>query len=159
LTSGEVQTIGCTVLHADQAQKNLGPLTDTVTHVVLDRALPACADIRTVMVYELTGDYLLFWDGAYDTTITSGAVYLPGIMVEDESGPGVEVGRTISQNGYVPGVVIHLQDIEVGRKVLLVDATKLPVKATVHSAPVIAPAFSSVNSFVHLVLTLDADSV
>jgi uncharacterized phage protein gp47/JayE len=158
-TGGGIQTIARTVVQVGQAQRTFGPLTDTVTHVILDAALPACADIRSAIVYELTGEYLLFWDATYDSTISSGTVYLPGMLVEDEVGVGVEVGRTISQNGYVPGVVIHPQDIEVGRKFLLTDADNPPVEATLHSPPVIDPPLSFVDSFVHLVLTLDAASV
>jgi len=51
-----------------------------------------------------------------------------------------KVGRIIQQNGFAPGVVIHLQDIEVGHKFLLTDAKNQPVKATLHSPPVIDPA-------------------
>jgi uncharacterized phage protein gp47/JayE len=158
LTSG-IQTIARTVIQTGQAQRSLGPLTDTVTHVVLDGPLPACVDIRSALVYELTGDYFLFWDDAYDATISSSTVYLPGILVEDDAGVGVEVGRTIAQNAYVPGVVIHPQDVEVGRKFLLTDANNQPVKATLHSAPAIDPPIAFPGSFVHLVLTLDADGV
>jgi uncharacterized phage protein gp47/JayE len=159
LTTGGIQTIACTVVQVDQAQRIFGPLSDTVTHIVLDRTLPAFADIRSAVVYQLTGDYLLFWDGTYDSTINSGTLYLPGISVTDENGPGVEAGRTISQNGYVPGVVIHPQDIAVGRKFLLTDSSNQPIQATLHSTPTIDPPSSPPDSFAHLVLTVDADVV
>lgn len=157
--SGGIETIARTVIQVDQAQQSFGPLTDTVTHVILNAVLPVCLDRRSAVIYELTGDSLLFWDAAYDPTISGGMVYLPGMLVEDEIGVGVEVGRTISQNAYVPGFVIHPQDIEVGRKFLLTDANNQPVKATLHSPPVIDPPLPLVDSFVHLVLTLDADSI
>jgi hypothetical protein len=157
--AGGIQTIARTVIQTGQAQRSLGPLIDTVTHVVLDGTLPACVDIRSAAVYELTGDYFLFWDGAYGATISSSTIYLPGILVEDEAGLGVEVGRTIAQGAYVPGVVIRPQDIEVGRKFLLADASNQPVKATLHSPPAIDPPVAFPGSFVHLVLTLDADGI
>jgi len=159
LSGGGIQTIARTVILVDQSPATLGPLTDTVAHITLDGVLPFCSDIRSATIYELTADDLEFWDGSYDFTINSGTVYLPGILVEDSAGPGVEVGRTIQQNAFVPGFVIHPQDMEVGRKLLLTDARSHPVMATVHSPPVIDPAGAPAGSFVHLVLTVDAESV
>jgi uncharacterized phage protein gp47/JayE len=159
LSGGGLQTIARTVIQVDQSQQTFGSLTDTVTHIILDDVLPDCNDLRSAVIYELTGDDLQFWDGAYDFTLHTGTVYLPGILVQDDGGIGVEVGRTIQQNSFAPGVVIHLQDIEVGRKFLLTDGQNQPVKATLHSPPVIDPPGALPGSFVHLALTLDADSV
>jgi len=55
--------------------------------------------------------------------------------------------------------VIHLQDIEVGRKFLLTDAQNQPAKAVLHSPPVIDPPGAPAGSFVHLLIPLDADSL
>ena len=158
LTGGGIQTIARTVIQVDQSQQSIGPLTDTVTHVILDGALPFCRDLRSAVIYELTGDSLSFWNGAYDSTINSATVYLPGILVEDQVGIGVEVGRTISQNGFVPGVIIHVQDLDVGRKFLLTDVNNQPIEATLYSPPEIVPP-SPLGSFVHLALTVDAESI
>jgi hypothetical protein len=159
LTGGGIETIARTVIQVDQSQQSFGPLTDTVTHVILDGALPACRDLRSAVIYELTGDSLSFWDGAYDPKINSATFYLPGILVEDQVGVGVEVGRTISQNGFVSGAVIHVQDLEAGRKFLLTDVNNQPIEAILHSLPEIDPPSASLGSFVHLVLTVDAASV
>jgi hypothetical protein len=159
LSGGNVRTVKATVIGVDQQQNSFGPLTDTVTHVTLSNPLPKCDDIRSVIIYELTADGLTFWNGKYNPAINSGTLYLPGILTTNAQGFGVEVGRTIQQNAFAPGVVIHLQDIDVGRKLLLTDALNRPIKATLHSPPVVHPPSASIGDFVHLVMTVDADSV
>jgi uncharacterized phage protein gp47/JayE len=159
LTTGGVRTILRTVVGVVQRRRVFGPLDDTVTRITLDGTLPACSDRRSAAIYELTGDELSFWDASYDFTLNSGSLFLPGILVEDDDGIGVEVGRTVQQNAFVPGCVIHPEDIEPGRKLLLTDANNHPIKATLHSAPIIDPPGSPPDSFVHLVLNVDADSV
>ena len=151
-----VNTTLRTVIGAAHVHRTLGPLSDTVTRVTLDGAVVACPDLRSVVIYELTGDDLLFDGTAYSSTLGTGAVYLPGILRVDGGGPGVEVGRIAQQNGFAPGVVIHPSDLAPGRKVIVTDARNNPMAATLHAAPAIDPPGASAGSFVHLVLTLDA---
>ena len=128
-----------------------------MTHVKLDGGLASCPTCVRPVVYELTGDYLLFSDGSYDATFGTRAVYLPGIVVQDDGGTGIEVGRTISsRTDTSPELVIHPKDLEVGRKVILTDKRNRPVEATLHSIPTIEPPGSPVSAFAHLVLALDA---
>jgi hypothetical protein len=111
-----------------------------------------------VVIYELTGDDLLFDGTAYSPTLGTGAVYLPGILRADGDGLGVEVGRIAQQNGFAPGVVIHPSDLAPGRKLIVTDAGNKPVAATLHAVPAFDPPGAPVGSFVHLVLALDADA-
>ena len=157
-TSSGTQTILRTVISVDQEPQSYGPLSDTVTRITLDGALPSF-DRTKAGIYELTGDELSFWNAEYDDEINTGMLYVPGILVKDDGGIGVEVGRIVQQNAYVPGFVIHPEDLEVGRKLLLTDANNHPIKATLHSPPTIDPPVAFPNSFVHLVLTVAADSV
>jgi len=153
-----VQTILRTVTNVQQVPRSFGPLNDTVTRIILDSPLPGF-DRRKAGIYELTGDELSFWAAEYDAEINIGTLYLPGILTNDDAGIGVEVGRTIQQNAFVPGFAVHPEDLEVGRKFLLTDANNHPIKATLHSPPTIDPPGSPLHSFVHLVLNVDADSV
>lgn len=153
-----VSTTLRTIIGVAHVHRTLGPLSDTVTRVTLDGAVVACPDLRSVAIYELTGDDLLFDGTAYSPTLGTGAVYLPGILRADGGGLGVEVGRIAQQNGFAPGVLIHPSDLEPGRKVIVTDAGNKPVAATLHAAPVFDPPAAPAGSFVHLVLTLDADA-
>jgi len=153
-----IQAILRTVTNVHQVPRSFGPLSDTVTRIVLDGPLPSF-DRRNGGIYELTGDSLSFWAAEYASEIHTGTLYLPGILVRDDGGTGVEVGRTVQQNAYAPGFVIHPEDLEVGRKLLLTDANNHPIKATLHSTPAIDPPSGLLNSFVHLVLTVAADNV
>ncbi len=72
---------------------------------------------------------------------------------------GIEVGRTIQQNAFVPGVVIEPADISVGREVILTDATGSAVEATVQATPVIEPASGADGAFAHLILSLQTTAV
>lgn len=160
LSGGGLSTIARSVTGVTEIPaKSLGPLADTVSRVTLDGAIPACPDRRFTSIYELTGDRLLFADTSYDVGINSGTVYLPGVLRKDDGGIGVEVGLVVQQDHFAPGVVIHPKDLEVGRKCILMDAQNHPFAATLHSPPVVDPPGASVGTFVHLVLTLDADSV
>ncbi len=142
----------------DEAPDSFGNSSDTVTRLSFNDDL-FFNDRRAVQIYELVGSEITFWMGRYDSSISSGVLYLPGIQVNDAQGAGVEVGRTIQQNAFVPGFVIHLQDIDVGRKLLLTDGQNQPIQATLHSAPVIDPLGAPAGSFVHLLMTVDAASV
>jgi uncharacterized phage protein gp47/JayE len=162
-TSGTVFT---TVNAIDQAQDSLGNLSDTVTRLK-DLKRPtddtdvnvSFTDRRTVIIYELVGPELQFWPGRYATSVYGAALYLPGRCIADAQGPGVEVGRVIQQNAFLPGVVLHPSDIAPGRMLILTDATGSAVPATVHSALSIEPASASPDDFCHLVLNVDAEAL
>jgi len=158
LTADPSGTVFATGVIIDAAPDIFGNMSDTVTRIEIDTEV-GFDDRRAVMVYELVGRQIAMWPNDYKPSINTGSLYLPGIVIQDDSGSGIEVGRTIQQNGFVPGVVIHPQDIEVGRKLLLSDAQNQPVKATLHSPPVIDPPTATAGSFAHLVMTVDADSV
>ncbi|HLQ50473.1 MAG TPA: baseplate J/gp47 family protein, partial [Terriglobales bacterium] len=158
LTADPSGTVFATGVIIDAAPDIFGNMSDTVTRIEIDTEV-GFDDRRAVMVYELVGQQIAMWPNDYTPSINTGSLYLPGIAIQDGSGSGVEVGRTIQQNGFVPGVVIHPQDIEVGRKLLLTDAQNQPVKATLHSPPVIDPPSAPPGSFAHLVITVDANSV
>jgi uncharacterized phage protein gp47/JayE len=157
-SGGGMQTILRKVVSVDQEPQSYGPLNDTVTRISLDGALPSF-DRTKAGIYELTGDELSFWDAEYDSKIKNGTLYLPGILLKDNRGIGVEVGRTVQQNASMPGFVIHPEDLDSGRKLLLTDANNHPIKAILQSPPTIDPPSASSGSFVHLVLTVAADSV
>jgi hypothetical protein len=156
-----VRTFLRKVVVTRQGPGTVGPMTDTVTHIFLDSPIPSSEsfDLRKVVIYELVGDAIKFWDSIYKDTLNSATVYLPGRIVKDDGGVGVEVGRTIQQNAFTPGVVLHPQDIGPGRKVLLTDAQGKPFKATVHAAPTIDAPNAAADPFGHLVLTLDLASI
>jgi uncharacterized phage protein gp47/JayE len=156
LGGGAVSTIMRTVVGVAQVSNHLGSLSDTVTQVTLDGNVSACSDRRQVVVYELTGDSLSFADTLYGTSLNTGTVYLPGIIRDNAQ--GIEVGRTVQQSGFVPGVLIHPKDLAIGRKFILTDALNNTIQATLHSPPSIYPPGSSAGNFAHLVLTLDADA-
>lgn len=141
------------------------PISDTVTQVTVQpvnpqNAIGAISDIRSVVVYELAGDPIAFWASAYGARLTSATVYLPGVLVQDENGVAIETGRTISQNAFVPGVRIRPDDLEVGRKVLLLDGAGQAIQAAVQSPAVLdAAAGAAAGAFCHLVLTLNVESI
>jgi hypothetical protein len=153
-----VNTTRRAIVAVSLVPRTLGPLSDTVTRVTLDGPVGACPDLRQVTIYELTGDDLLFDGTSYDPALDTGAVYLPGILREDGGGRGVEVGRIAQQNGFGPGVVIHPSDLQSGRRMILTDAASNPVAAILHAVPTIDPPHAPVGSFVHLVLSLDAEA-
>src|SRR5690606_34220998 len=111
-----------TIQAVSQVQATVGPLTDTVTRVDVTPNVPAIANLRNVVVYEAVGRPLAFWAGRYADTLGGDAVYLPGVAVEDEEGPGIEVGRTVERGAFKPGVVLRAADLPRGRTVLIEDA-------------------------------------
>src|SRR5262249_50270926 len=72
--------------------------------------------------------------------------------VADAAGTGVEVGRTIERNQFKPGVVVHPSDVDKGRTVLIDDAQRHPVRATIKSLPTIVPAGAAPGQFCHLAI-------
>ncbi|HEV2387300.1 MAG TPA: baseplate J/gp47 family protein [Candidatus Acidoferrales bacterium] len=170
-----VQTILVTVTQTDQAGVSVqgknqpanttSPISDTVTQVTVQpvnsqNTIGSIDDIRGAVVYELVGDPITFRGAVYPDQLTSATVYLPGVLAEDERGLGIEVNRTIQQNAFVPGVVLHPEDLDVGREVLLLDDAGLPIPAAIQSpAAIVAAAGAGPGAFAHLVVPLTADSV
>ncbi len=154
-----VQTFLATITQSGQAGSSLGGISDTVTQVTLDVSLPAITDIRQVRVFELVGDALRFLGNVYADTLATGTAYLPGRFVTTPNGIGIEVGRTIQQNAFVPGVVIGLNDLDVGRSLILADGQGQTTEASVQGPPVSVPSPPSVGYFGHLVVPLQADAL
>ena len=115
---------------------------------------------RQFVVHELHGSRIRFANEDYPALLTGEVVYLPGVVVEDEElGRGVEVGRSIDREGEVPGVALFLDEVELGRQLLLADADpdREPLPATIHKVPAIEPAAAAVGDPCHLRLELEVD--
>lgn len=140
-----------------------GAITDSVTQITVRPAsvstLGPVNDIRSVSIFELVGAPIGFWPASYPAALGSATVWLPGRLVEAGQSIGIEVGRTIQQTAFVPGVVIQPANIGIGREVILADATGKAVEATVQATPTIAPAGGAAGAFAHLVLSLQATAV
>ena len=165
--SERVQTFLVTITNVTQIGRSTpikggaagaGALSDTVTQLTLDRSLPAISDIRHVRVFELLGDAIGFWGYAYGDAMTSPTAYLPGRFVETAGGLGIEVGRTIQQNAFVPGAVIRPDEFDLGRSVIAVDQQG-QTKGSVQAPASFDPPFPTPNSFGHLVIPLDVASL
>jgi hypothetical protein len=157
LTADPSGAVFATVFLADEAQDVFGNLADTVTRLAIDTEVQY-NDRRTVVVYEVVGPQLKFWNGSYGPSVNTAALYLPGKCVSDSGGTGVEVGRTILQNAFQPGVVIHPADMAARRELLLTDASGTVVQATVHGQPSIDPPSAAPGDFCHLVLLVDSEA-
>jgi hypothetical protein len=136
-----------------------GAMSDTVTQVTLDVSLPQISDVRNVRVFELIGDPIGFWGYEYSAVVASPTAYLPGRFVETPEGVGIEVGRTIQQNSFVPGSVIWPQDIDVGRTVILADGQGQNVQGSVQGTPLFDPPDPAANAFGHLAVPLQVDAL
>ena len=137
-----------TVFEVDQASDTFGALADSVTRVTVSPALGSLPDRRGVVVYEL-GPELEFWGGGYAERLTGDAVYVPGRLTVDGA---VEIERRIERGALTAGVLVRPDELEIGRRVVLVDASKRPVEATVKAAATTTAADAS--GFCHLVLPL-----
>ena len=138
-----------------------GAITDSVTQITVRPAsvstLGPINDIRSVSIFELVGAPIEL-SGRGVTLRRSAAPpfgCLDGWSSLGQS-MGIEVGRTIQQNAFVPGVVIEPADIGVGREVILADATGSAVEASVQATPAIEPSGGADGAFAHLVLSLQA---
>src|SRR5215831_17747105 len=87
------------------------PVQDTVTRVTLSSTL-SIADRRTTVIYEITSPQIRFWGYRYPEKLSGSKVYIPAARSAPET---VEIGRTIENNAFVPGVQLPLQTIEAGR--------------------------------------------
>jgi hypothetical protein len=149
-------TLMVTVQASDQVQDSLGGVTTSVTRLRVAPAL-AATDRRYVRIYQLVGPAVAFWTLRYPPSVAGTTLFLPGRRVQDAAGPGVEVGRGIEQGAFTAGLVIHPGEVDVGRQVILTDATGRAVPGTVQAAPVIQPLTGSPGSFCHLVITVHTD--
>jgi hypothetical protein len=109
------------------------PVQDTVTRVTLSLA-PSIADRRRAVIYEITSPRIRFWGYRYPDKLGGPTVYIPAVRIDPET---VEIGRAIENNAFVPGVVLPLKNIGVGRSVILRDSAEPPTTATVHDVAAI----------------------
>jgi hypothetical protein len=142
-----------TIQKVDQAQDVLGAVTDTVTRVTVSPALSSLPDRRSVVIYELSRE-LEFAAARYPAEVTGDTVYVPGQLVE---GGAIEIGRRIERGAFTPGVVLRPEELDVGRAVIVSDARKQPLSATIKLPATLTAADAS--GFCHLVLKLDVDGV
>src|SRR5262249_167141 len=129
-------------------------LSDSVTQITVSPSIPAISDLRKVIVHELGDTPLAFWTQEYPDSITGDTLYLPGVAVADAAGTGGEAGRTMERNQFKPGVVVHPSDVDKGRTVLIDDAQRHPVRATIKGLPTIVPAGAAPGQFCHLAIPL-----
>jgi uncharacterized phage protein gp47/JayE len=136
ISDGGGSKVQVIVQAVEQGHDTLGPLSDTVTKVKISTPLSATiADRRQVIIYELEGQQIRFWEYEYPDEIDmqNPHVYIT-IIGSNIDGETIEIGQTIEAGTYVPGVKIGLKEIEKGRKVLLVDELQTPVSATITSS-------------------------
>ncbi len=159
-----------TVTTVTQADASFGSLTAAVTQLTVSVdagqgffTVPAIDDRREAVVVELEGPAIRFWPGRYPEQLSGEEVWLPGVVVETESGPAVEVGRIAGREGFEEGVVIAPAELVKGRA-LLVESEGLiasegatPVLASVKPAPRIEPPGAAAGSFAHLVVPLTVE--
>ena len=153
LVAAAGRTTLVTVESVTQAQRTVGPLTDTVTVVTVTPPVPAIADRRTAVVHELSGDGPIgFWGSAYPPRIKGTTVYVSGRW----TGEGVEVGRSIQRGAFAGGVVVRASDLEIGRRVLLADSSRT-VPARLARSPSVVPGSPAPGDLCHLALPVAAD--
>lgn len=148
-----------TIEAIEEATATVGPTSGAVTRLTLTPGHSG-GDLRELRVWELLDDEITFWGGTYPAQLTGTLVHIAGVAVEDGLlGPGVEIGRKAGRDAFEPGVAIYLKEVEVGRVVLVEDASgkNEAVRATLKSAPALHPPTAVAGQFCHLVLELDAD--
>jgi Baseplate J-like protein len=140
-----------TIVRVDQAQDELGPLTDSVTRVTVKPALPAFPDRREVLVYEL-GRELPLSTQRYPDRVTGNTVFIPVRIAGDGS---VELALRAERGALTGGLKLRPEEIEVGRRVALSDASGAVFTGWVKALPAVqAPAGSS---FGHVAVQLEVD--
>jgi hypothetical protein len=118
-------------------------------------------DVRKIVVYELIGDPLRFWPYAFASTVGSSDVWLPGRRTGWST---VEIGRTIGQGAYKPGVEVAASDFPPGRAVILTDeAASQVVGARIADALLVGTDVSfgptATDTATIRLLGLDADQI
>jgi uncharacterized phage protein gp47/JayE len=104
------------------------PIQDTVTRVTLSDAPSIIWDRRTTVIYEITSPRIRFWGYRYPEKLSGPTVYVPASRIDPET---VEVGRTIENNAFTPGVPLALKTMEAGRQAILHDSSREPMSAEV----------------------------
>jgi uncharacterized phage protein gp47/JayE len=137
-----------TVMEVDQAADALGAATDTVTRVTVTPALGSLPDRRGVLVYELRHE-LALWPQAYGARLTGDTVYLPGRLADDGA---VEVERRIERGELTPGLLVRPDELAIGRRVVLADASGQRLAATIDAAA--TTTTPDATGFCHLVVPL-----
>jgi Baseplate J-like protein len=145
-TGGAVSVTPVTVISAASGlavRRSIGvPATTVVSATVTQLGLSGTplgaigiGDVRNVTIFELLGSPLAFWKYRYPETLSDPLLYLPGRRAGWET---VEVGRTIEKNKLIPGVAIGVNELDVGRQLLLTDGRGgAPVPATVTGSALI----------------------
>ena len=95
---------------------------------------PTISDRRTTVIYEITSPRIRFWGYRYPEKLTGSIVLIPAARIDPET---VEIGRTIENNAFTPGVQLPLKTIEAGRQVILRDSGGEPTPAEVTSVAAI----------------------
>jgi len=110
------------------------PVQDTVTRVTLSSAPSTISDRRTTVIYEITSPRIQFWGYRYPEKLSGPTIYIPARRIDSET---VEIGRSIENNAFTPGVQLPLKTIEAGRQVILRDSAGEPTSAEVPSVAAI----------------------
>jgi len=100
---------------------------DTVTRLTLSSA-PVIFDRRKTIIYEISSPPIRFWGYRYPEKVSGSTLYIPARRVDAET---LEIGRTIEDNVFQPGVQLSLKAIEAGRNVILRDDIHDPILAKV----------------------------
>lgn len=142
----------------------VGPLADTVT--VLTVSASVNWDRRTTRIYVL-GEELRAWGDDYPTEAPGTVVHVPGFAAPQDDGvAAIEVGATIDAGAWKAGAVLRLDELEVGRALLVGPVPSSagsagrvdPVPATLVSADLDIDGLAE-GDLCHLALTLDYDGV
>lgn len=150
-----------TVSATEPGVATVGPLSDTTTKVTVG-PLPAY-DRRTARIYVLAGPALVPWGDGYPVAPLGTTVYVPGFAVAQDDGAGaLEIGRSIEGGEWVAGDVLRVDELELGRALLVGPPVTLggsaaddaPVLAYLRSAALV-PAGATAGAFCHLALQLD----
>jgi hypothetical protein len=143
-----------TVSALGEAQPVVGPVSDRVTKVTVFPKVQL-APAPQVRIHELTGPPIRFWGHTYPEVVATATVYLPGRKL---NGQKLEVGRAIAKNAYQPGTEIDLEEIDLGRRVLLQDAQGHAIAATIDAVSMMdVPGADGTEPETYLKIDLDSD--
>ncbi len=118
-----------TVAASQVAQASLQGYSDTVTHLSFGSALPPL-DRTTTTVHELH-EPIPFWGNEYPRRLHGATVLVP----ERRAGSGaVEIDGTIELLQLIAGTPVEPSEIDMGRRVMVGDASTAPVPARIVAA-------------------------
>jgi len=107
-----------TVTAIGQAAITVGPLTDSAPTITVTPPLPAY-DLRTIRLHILAGPELAWWGSEADAAF-AGSAYLPVFRAELPDGKvGVELGRRIERDAWIPGALLDVAELAAGRAAIL----------------------------------------